>query len=273
MSDLVSTSRVNSQHLPTSRVVMRRDGWLAVIGVAGIFLMGVWWFNQVHGGIFLGRECAALVHSRWSTFFGMPLAAFAMVYYAAILGLSITRWAPAHQQGLRVVSGMGCVISAYLVAVIKLELDVYCTWWTVSGALVTISWLLLLGRMAWWQRVIAGAVGACVGLSVIGTVEAALRHPADTYAQGLATHFAQSDAHFYGAAGCPHCWQQKMLFGDAAKSLPYIECSPQRPSAPQALNCESAGITRYPIWVFSKQQYAGVLSLAELARLSRYMTP
>lgn len=79
----------------------------------------------------------------------------------------------------------------------------------MSGALVTISWLLLLGRMTWWQRVIAGTVGACAGLIVIGiadarygTVEAALRYPADAHVQGLATHLAQSDAHFYGAAGC-----------------------------------------------------------------------
>ena len=280
MSDLVSSPRVNSQHLPVSRAEVRRDGWLAVIGLVGILLMGVWWFSQARGGTFLGRECAALVHSRWSTLFGIPLAAFGMVYYAALVGFSITRWAPAYHQGLRVVSGMGCVISAYLVAVIKLELDVYCIGWMVSGALVTISWLLLLGRMAGWQRVIAGAVGAWAGLLVIGvadarygTVEAALRYPADAYVQGLATHLAQSDAHFYGAAWCPHCWQQKMLFGDAAKSLPYIECSPQRPSAPQALNCESAGITHYPTWVFANQQYAGVRSLAELARLSGYKTP
>ena len=280
MSDLVPTSRANPQHLATSRAVMPRDGWLAVIGVAGIVLMSVWWFDQMHGGTLLGRECAALVHSRWSTFFGMPLAAFGMVYYAAILGLSITRWAPALHQRLLVVSGMGCVISAYLVAVIKLELDVYCAWWMMSGALVTMSWLCLLGRMAWGQRVIAGVVGVCAGLIVIGmadarfgSVEAALRYPADPYVQGLATHLAQSDAHFYGAAWCPHCWQQKMLFGDAAKSLPYIECSPERPSAPQAFNCESAGITHYPTWIFAKQQYAGVLSLAELARLSRYRTP
>ena len=65
-------------------------------------------------------------------------------------------------------------------------------------------------------------------------------------------------------------WFNQMLFGDAAKSLPYIECLPQRPSAPQAVKCESVGITQYPTWVFAKQQYAGVLSLAELARLSRY---
>ena len=47
MSDLVSSPRVNSQHLPVSRAEVRRDGRLVVIGWVGILLMGVWWFNQL----------------------------------------------------------------------------------------------------------------------------------------------------------------------------------------------------------------------------------
>ena len=47
MSDLVSSPRVNSQPLSTSRAVIWRDGWLAVIGLVGILLLGVWWFKQL----------------------------------------------------------------------------------------------------------------------------------------------------------------------------------------------------------------------------------
>ncbi len=70
---------------------------------------------------------------------------------------------------------------------------------------------------------------------------------------------------FYGAFWCPHCQAQKALFGTAAKSLPYIECS--TPDANGQLPvCDAKGIKSYPTWYFADgSNHVGELSLAELS--------
>lgn len=55
---------------------------------------------------------------------------------------------------------------------------------------------------------------------------------------------------FYGTFWCPHCQKQKAMFGNDAKTLPYIECSnPDGKSQTQV--CKDAGIESYPTWEFS----------------------
>ena len=50
---------------------------------------------------------------------------------------------------------------------------------------------------------------------------------------------------FYGTEWCPHCKNQKALFGEEAmKKVKSIDCDEQK-----AL-CTSANITGYPTWVF-----------------------
>ncbi len=58
-----------------------------------------------------------------------------------------------------------------------------------------------------------------------------------------------SGAAFYGAFWCPHCKDQKALFGDSAQYLPYVECStPDGNSELQV--CADRGVTVYPTWKF-----------------------
>ncbi|HYE23258.1 MAG TPA: hypothetical protein VEA92_02270 [Candidatus Paceibacterota bacterium] len=65
----------------------------------------------------------------------------------------------------------------------------------------------------------------------------------------FATCLKDSGALFYGAFWCPHCQQQKAMFGKSEKLLPYVECS--QPSGQGQLQvCTDAGITGYPTWVF-----------------------
>ena len=70
---------------------------------------------------------------------------------------------------------------------------------------------------------------------------------------------------FYGAFWCPHCQNQKKLFGAAADDLPYIECSnPDGKSLTQI--CKDNKIEGYPTWVFADgTRESGELSLEHLA--------
>lgn len=72
--------------------------------------------------------------------------------------------------------------------------------------------------------------------------------PAGKY-DSFAKCIANTSTTFYGAFWCPHCADQKRAFGDAAKYLPYHECS--TPDAQHELtSCVDAGITQYPTWRF-----------------------
>lgn len=71
---------------------------------------------------------------------------------------------------------------------------------------------------------------------------------------------------FYGAFWCPHCANQKELFGSSIKNVTYVECSlPDRSGQTQA--CKDANITGYPLWAFADgSRLSGEVSLATLAQ-------
>jgi len=89
-------------------------------------------------------------------------------------------------------------------------------------------------------------------------------------AEAIALHLKQVNAKMYGAYWCPACTRQKEIFGDRAfRQVQYIECDPRGNNAQPQL-CRSAGIQVYPTWEIKGQQYQGVRSLVELARLSGF---
>jgi hypothetical protein len=92
----------------------------------------------------------------------------------------------------------------------------------------------------------------------------------DPWVRGLATHLANIDAKFYGASWCPHCTQQKEMFGSSVDRVPYIECSPGGPKAPVARACRDARIESYPTWIINGQRYDGTQTLQALAQFSDY---
>jgi glutaredoxin len=94
--------------------------------------------------------------------------------------------------------------------------------------------------------------------------------PEDPWIRGLAEHLSKSDAKFYGASWCPHCNEQKQLFGSSVKRIPYVECSPGGQQAPQAQVCKEKGIQSYPTWIINGQRYTGVQPLDALAQSSQY---
>src|SRR3989338_4090563 len=54
---------------------------------------------------------------------------------------------------------------------------------------------------------------------------------------------------FWGAFWCPHCQNQKAMFGKSAQYLPYKECSTPDGKGQMQI-CKDAGITTYPTWDF-----------------------
>ena len=86
----------------------------------------------------------------------------------------------------------------------------------------------------------------------------------------LAEHLTAIGAKKYGAFWCPHCYEQKQLFGpEAFSKVDYIECDPQGKN-PQRDTCVAAGIQSFPTWEINGEFYPGTKTLSELAELSDY---
>lgn len=83
----------------------------------------------------------------------------------------------------------------------------------------------------------------------------------DAFAQCL----TENGAVFYGAFWCPHCQNQKALFGKSKDLLPYVECS-TADGKEQLPICEEKNIEGYPTWDFADStRLTGEISLETLA--------
>lgn len=90
--------------------------------------------------------------------------------------------------------------------------------------------------------------------------------------QALANYFNDIDATMYGAYWCPHCADQKAMFGEAVSTINYVECDPEGDNAQPQL-CIDEGIEGFPSWKINGELYPGVHSLEQLADISGYDGP
>ena len=88
-------------------------------------------------------------------------------------------------------------------------------------------------------------------------------HRYDAFAQCLAS----KQARMYGLYWCPHCADQKRMFGAAFHYVPYVECAVGPPGSGQmAPECQAAGVKLFPSWQFGAEPpKEGVLSLEDLS--------
>ncbi len=90
----------------------------------------------------------------------------------------------------------------------------------------------------------------------------------------LARHLKEIGAKEYIAWWCPHCHDQKLLFGkEAYKEVPYTDCAPADNPNAQKPECKAAGIQSYPTWKIKGETYTGAQSLEDLAKVSGYQGP
>jgi hypothetical protein len=115
---------------------------------------------------------------------------------------------------------------------------------------------------------------AVLGILFIGLVVWLIRTPGKSgKLDSFATCLKDNGTKFYGAFWCPHCQNQKALFGRSAKLLPYIECSTPDGKGQNEL-CTTAGITGYPTWEFAGgNRENGEVSLERLSELSNCPLP
>jgi hypothetical protein len=99
-------------------------------------------------------------------------------------------------------------------------------------------------------------------------------HKYDSFAKCLAS----KQAKMYGLFWCPHCADQKRMFGRSFEYVPYVECAVKQSdgklSKEMAPECKAAGVRLFPSWQFGAEPpKEGVLSLEELSQKSGCSLP
>jgi len=89
----------------------------------------------------------------------------------------------------------------------------------------------------------------------------------------LARHLKQIGAKEYIAWWCPHCHEQKQLFGkEAYKEIDHIECAEGVTDSRPDL-CKAAKIPGFPTWQINGKLYPNVQPLKKLAQITEYKGP
>ena len=259
---------------------------LLALSSAGIVLTGYLAWTAFSGatvqGCAAGGGCDTVLTSRWATLLGLPTSLWGLFGYAALAGIAFVRRADKHWSYAWTVAFFGVCYSVYLTVVSLTLLGSACPYCLTSLGLMTATLALVV-----WQRPPAMAhrswVGLAAGRGVLAGLVILLLHanyvapqaeptgPEDPAIRALAEHLSDEGALFYGAEWCPHCQEQKRLFGASASRLPYIECAPGGPNGPQSRSCSAAGVRSYPTWIINGRATVGeVLSLAQLADASGF---
>lgn len=257
--------------------------------------------------------CEAALSSPYAKVFGVPLTLFGFLAYTIVGILAAAPLAinPAERKELRskidnqtwpllfASTTAMAIFSSYLMYILIFEIKGLCPYCVVS-ALFSLSLFILsvIGRE--WEDtgqllftgVLVGMVTLTTALGVYANVNTAnaaggantavntpgqVGKPITTTSGeaeiALAQHLTQIGAKEYGAYWCPHCYEQKQLFGkEAAALLNYIECDPNGKNAQPQL-CKEAKIEGYPTWEINGKKYPGAYPLEKLADLSGYQGP
>jgi uncharacterized membrane protein/glutaredoxin len=249
----------------------------AAAGVAiAAYLTWLKWMGGNAAFCLSGSGCDIVQGSRYGTLLGVPTALWGMLLYAAIgalaaLGLSASRWTWAFYLAAAAVG-----TSIYLTAVSLLVIHATCAYCLASGVITVGILLVLLRRRAVLpgRRKLSALVPGALAAAILAPLGAAFifAMPAGGgagFEGALARHLRETGAVMYGAHWCPHCAEQKALFGDAAKDVPYVECAADAVNGRPDL-CEKAGVKVFPTWVVGTERREGVQSLSALATLSKF---
>ena len=246
--------------------------------------------------------CEEVLNSSYAYIFGLPLALFGFFAYTIMailaslplvvnpdtnktlrLDLEKWTWLPMFILGTVMV-----VSSSYLMYTMTFEIKELCLYCIASALFSGSLFILTIIGNNWediGQLLLSGiTVGMVTLIGILGIYSNvnSLTIPETNFTISshsgvaeieLARHLTAIGAQKYGAFWCPHCQEQKQLFGkEAFPEINYIECDPRGKNAQPEL-CQATNIKGYPTWKINDNFYSGLQSLEKLADLSGYQGP
>nr|YP_002048937.1 hypothetical protein PCC_0285 [Paulinella chromatophora]ACB42727.1 hypothetical protein PCC_0285 [Paulinella chromatophora] len=249
--------------------------------------------------------CEKVLNSAWGFILGQPLSLFGFLAYSAILtggiisfvlsnknSISIIKW---NQRFLFLVSCAMAVFSLLLMNLLIFKIKIFCFFCMLSAILsITLLFInsIMLPREEYDQLIFVtvlmsltlGTIGLLWVFSAdFGQKNFAIepigkppivRSVSDPSKISLARFLTNSGTKMYSMYWCPHCHEQKELFGkEASSNLNIIECASDGKNSKKDI-CKENKVNRFPSWEIKNDADSltdsGVKSLNELADLSGY---
>ena len=282
---------------------------LSTVGIidTGSITLNKWgWIGNLNcpGGI---DGCDKVLNSPWGTLFqtsnfSVPLSLIGLISYLLILLMAIFPLIPIFKSqknniseltwwGLFYLSTSTFIFSIILISIMIFKIKAFCFFCLLS-CFISLSLLLLnlfggnwedYGKLFFRGFLMSVAV-LLAGLIWSSSVDPSSKEISNNI-QGmppsviaisstekikLAEHLTKEGAVMYNAYWCPHCHDQKEMFGkEATEKLNLVECAKDGYNNKRDL-CEAKGITGFPSWEINGSIDSGVKTLKELAELSNY---
>ena len=246
--------------------------------------------------------CDKVLNSVWGTVAdGIPLSFVGVLAYGAVLLMALLPLLPGLSEnkgelsrrtwwGLFSVSLGMAVFSGVLLGLMVIKIQAFCFFCVLSGVLSLLLLILSVvgggwddpGQLIFRGILLALAVllGGLIWASVVDPDRAELptgegvaplvTTESSPATLALAEHLTGTGAVMYSAYWCPHCHEQKELFGkEASDKLKVVECAADGQNN-QADLCRSKGLQGFPSWEINGSIESGVASLETLAERSGY---
>ena len=282
---------------------------LSTVGIidTGSITLNKWgWIGNLNcpGGI---DGCDKVLNSPWGTLFqtsnfSVPLSLIGLISYLLILLMAIFPLIPIFKSqknniseltwwGLFYLSTSTFIFSIILISIMIFKIKAFC-FFCILSCLISLSLLLInlfggnwedYGKLFFRGFLMSVAV-LLAGLIWSSSVDPSSKEISNNI-QGmppaviaisstekikLAEHLTKEGAVMYNAYWCPHCHDQKEMFGkEATDKLNLVECAKDGYNNKRDL-CEAKGITGFPSWEIYGSIDSGVKTLKELAELSNY---
>ena len=252
--------------------------------------------------------CDAVLNSPWGTLFStnqitVPLSLAGLITYSLILLITIIltlkifspkqKLTKALWWCLYLISCGSSVFSFLLINIMFFKIKAFCIFCILSAILsfsifiltiigakfdnretmlyrgITISFIVLLGGLIWSNQVDPSKASEIINppekSSPLITTKSS-KQKID-----FAKFLNENKIIMYSAYWCPHCHDQKQLFGKkAAEELTIIECAKDGINNQYEL-CGQKGIEGFPSWEINNNIYSGTRDLQELANMTGYM--
>ena len=305
----LKSRRRTDQGFKWARIVIGILGTIGVIDTGTITLnkFGLIGHLSCPGGI---EGCEKVLNSSWGTLFqannfSIPLSLAGFISYLLILLMSIVPFfnglaenkSELSRNTWWVIFFVSCgmtIFSFLLLGIMIFKIDAFCFFCVLSALLSLIILILTLIGGGWddfGDLIFKGTIFSIIILlggfiwssSVdpsqkdISFYNQGLAPPVETISSSssiaLATHLTSKGITMYNAYWCPHCHEQKEMFGkEAVSKLLLVECAKDGKNN-QSLLCEKKGITGFPSWEINGTIESGIKSLEELAKSSDYKGP
>jgi len=296
----------NEKYLKWPKIVIAIFSTIGIVDTGSITLKNWGLFNSLScPGV--NKGCDAVLNSPWGTLIkngqiNIPLSFAGLLTYSTILCivliLSLKILSPKQKIYkdfwwlLYLISCGSSVFSILLINIMIIKIKSFCFFCLLSAILsfsifiltiigarfdnretmfyrgLIVAFTVLMGGLIWSNQVDPARANE-INLSN-EKISPAITTVSSKQKINFAKYLSDNNIVMYSAYWCPHCNDQKQLFGKkAVEELTIIECAKDGKNNKYKF-CQAKGIEGFPSWEINNQIYSGTMNLNELAEMTNY---